>query len=189
MGINKFKKKLVVNVIPKPAEGNFEFEWEYIYLANSDEKVNIFSNKNGKYIPQAKDRLFFYPDCNVPRYKVREWCNKNNASVTIKEENATVKFCTEKVLEQYIDNTNFSVVSTDLFLKWIEDNCDKSKGNSVQLVNEINNINQEEILFSRNYSESAIHALIYSFYGSKYQEYGYKHDFNKYSTNSSVESL
>lgn len=45
-----------------------------------------------KYKPQAGDRLFIYPDSNIPRFKLKNFCEKHKVSIAKAKETATVFF-------------------------------------------------------------------------------------------------
>lgn len=92
------------------------------YISSSE---TVFTPaKEGDYVPKEKDKLFFYPGCDVPRHKVRDWAADKKISITIKEENATVKFGSNKSVKACINVGvhNYFQLYRDRFIKWLHFN-------------------------------------------------------------------
>jgi uncharacterized protein YifE (UPF0438 family) len=89
--------------------------------------------ENNIYTPVAKDKLYFYPNCTVPRFKIREFWGKNKkVAVTIKETKATHFFLSHKK-EVYVNNDGGNYeVDAKVFKKWLEDNKSKFEKNNLE---------------------------------------------------------
>jgi hypothetical protein len=76
--------------------------------------------KDKTYSPTAKDKLYFYPNCTVPRFKIREMWKPKKVSVTIKEDNGTHKFLNAN-RSKYTDNlSNIYKVPVDVITTWFK---------------------------------------------------------------------
>ena len=53
-------------------------EYKSVEVFNESPSLKILK---GLYVPVAKDRLYIFPDCNIPRFKVKGFCEANNLSV------------------------------------------------------------------------------------------------------------
>lgn len=87
-------------------------------------------NKNlqfKEYIPKEKDRLFFYPGCDVPRYKVRSWVENIKGSITIKVDSATVRFASKNSIDACITFKRVIKVDKKPFIDWLTINYGTSE--------------------------------------------------------------
>lgn len=63
-----------------------------------------------KYTPTAGDRIFIYPDSNIPRFKLKNFCDKHKVSVAKAKESATVFFMDPETANKdgkYYDSDNY----------------------------------------------------------------------------------
>lgn len=74
-----------------------EFTWDRIKVLTDDSGLPI-SNMNKikkefkkEYIPVKGDKLWFYPGCKIPRFKVKQFCQKYGVSVVKDKTKATIK--------------------------------------------------------------------------------------------------
>lgn len=128
---------VITNVVP-PADGDSSFIWEKRKIYTSPSMIGTFKlNLEKNYEPKEKDKLYFFPGCNAPRFKVRNWAEKHKIAVTIKKENATAMFASEESLRACFDHQYYPKMPRSYCLQWIIENFDMAKGNAQQLYNEI----------------------------------------------------
>ena len=92
------KKYLVLDLIDNPTYNEFTDNFQKIIkprivtgFLRSDVKEVLSINSNWE--PKDNEKIYFFPGCTVPRFKVRD-----KYAVTIKPENATVAFINPKNL-------------------------------------------------------------------------------------------
>lgn len=92
----------------------------YSVVREQDLKDCYSKLKDKTYSPTAKDKLYFYPNCIVPRFKIREMWKPKKVAVTIKEDNGTHKFlCSEISKYSEVLNSVFKVPS-DIIITWFK---------------------------------------------------------------------
>ena len=135
MNVQDFNPVTLITKIPKPNDDIKQFEWNSLNIYK--ETVNSYTVRsktkvktNGKeYIPSPKDKIYFYPGCDVPRYKVRDWAQKNNASITVIPEKATIKIASEQSKADCYSYDTLVKVNRNQFLKWLDYNYNLGDGN------------------------------------------------------------
>ena len=65
----------------------------------------------GLYVPAAKDKLFIFPNCNIPRFKVKSFCESTDTAVVKFKEKANIWF------------TNKENIDTELIEKLYHTEC------------------------------------------------------------------
>ena len=125
MNLQDFNDELVITKISPPKNVAQDFTWEF-RNQHVDQYSHIDVDKldlNGKkYIPAAKDRLYFFPGCDVPRYKVRDWAKKNNASVTINIDTANILVGVPNTVYKCLSHRDLTKVPTKSVLQWLNAN-------------------------------------------------------------------
>ena len=53
----------------------------------------------GLYVPTAKDKLFIFPNCNIPRFKVKSFCESTDTAVVKFKEKANIWFTNKENLK------------------------------------------------------------------------------------------
>jgi hypothetical protein len=53
----------------------------------------------GLYVPTAKDKLFIFPNCNIPRFKVKAFCESTDTAVVKFKEKANIWFTNKENLQ------------------------------------------------------------------------------------------
>ena len=71
------------------------------------------------YIPVKGDRLYFIPGCNIPRFKVKKFCEKTNTTVVKYRDKATVKFIGHDSIENYFGGGHFMYFDTKKIINHI----------------------------------------------------------------------
>ena len=153
----QFSKGLYIAHLPPPpgvtknySDGD-QFEYEEINIfTGRDDEIKITCN--GTYVPTAKDKLYFFQGCNVPRYKVREWGKKHDISITSKADKATAKFIPRKGITDLIKNTWMGRVSRPDMLEFIINNYDIKSGTGQEMFDLISNSNVNYIYLNYVYT-------------------------------------
>ena len=154
MNLQEFKDEIIIKDMPYPNDENQVFEW----ITHKVKEATNYSSKIpmsfASYVPKAKDKLYFYPACNVPRYKVRDWGKKNNISITVMEDKATAKFATDQTLNKFIGYEVYTQIEKDKFINWLAINkYDASLDSYSRLVAEIK-ASTGEFVNLQNYSSN-----------------------------------
>lgn len=91
-------------------------------VSDADVKKVIMTLESKSYTPTSGDKLYFYPGCTVPRFKVRELFNPKGVSVTIKESNGTHLFISPDI-SNYIESGSYKykIPKTEL-VEWLNKN-------------------------------------------------------------------
>jgi hypothetical protein len=140
MNLQQFKDEIVINHLPYPNESEQIFKWYDSKFYNDGRLYNKPLIPNNKYSPKVKDKLYFYPDCNVPRYKVREWAKKNDISITVIKEKSNAKFATNDTIKSYINNGVFVKINKIDFISWLDiNNYDKTSASYITLITVLTN--------------------------------------------------
>jgi len=96
-------------------------EYEHIWVVPCS--VQNLSNsviKGDAYTPTKGDRIWFYPGCDVPRFKVKQFCVKNDIAVVKYAEKANVKFIGPETIKELVKiQYTHSIPKVD-FLKWFD---------------------------------------------------------------------
>lgn len=73
-----------------------------------------------KYVPQKGDKLWFYPGCDIPRFKVKQFCLDNKVAVVKYKEKATVRFIGPEIFKTLIESKWAYYVEKKQFLDWLD---------------------------------------------------------------------
>lgn len=150
-----FNDSIYISHIPTPdgVKSGEVFEWEQRLVYYDDcYRMNLEKLKtNGKeYIPSPKDKLFFYPGCDVPRYKVRDWASKKDVSITIKVDNASVRFISNKTLSSCYSYISSIKVKRSSFIQFLDHNYSSTNGKLADLRKELDECQDIFVYLSRD---------------------------------------
>lgn len=155
MQLHNFIDVIHITNIPDPNTRS-SFTWKKKKIYNPDMNFNLDKVLDGDkiYKPSNKDKLYFFSDCTVPRYKVRGWAQKNKISITIKEENADVKFATPAILMDNITNFYGCQVKKDVFITWLHNNYNASYDyfDHLNLIDHINSSDGKYVFLHNKYT-------------------------------------
>ena len=123
-------------------------------------EVEIF-NKNPlgrglprKYKPTAGDRIFIYPDSNIPRFKLKKFCDAHKVSIVKAKENANVFFMDDHTANK--DNAFFGedsypyLVYKDYFLDYLKRATKVNDKRYTKLITDITN-STESVVYVEDY--------------------------------------
>jgi len=134
MDLAHFKDYILITQATHPGEEEQEFGWRTAKMCDVNKVEAI---KLNTYVPASKDKLFFFEGCNVPRYKVRDWGKKNDATVTIKPDTATALFARKTSIYEYLNHEYVVRVNKISFLSWLDKNYNIGDGNISVLYKEV----------------------------------------------------
>ena len=96
---------------------------EVLNTVNQDTLSELVTDLAEKiYTPTAKDKLYFYSDCVVPRFKVREMWKPKKVAITVKEEYGTHLFLSAKYNKYINTNGYYYKCDAEEFKKFIDIN-------------------------------------------------------------------
>jgi hypothetical protein len=121
--------------------------------------IEIFENSPlkglpRKYMPTAGDRIFIYPDSNIPRFKLKSFCEKHKLSIAKAKETANVFF-----MDPDSANRNNAYYSTDnyahlmhrsYFLDYVKKATRVGDKRYIQLITDLTN-SQEDVIYLEDY--------------------------------------
>lgn len=153
MDLNNFEDAIVIDLIPNPNASVKTFEWKTVkvQLDNTVSSVTKIETNGKKYIPKAKDKLYFFPGCDVPRFKARDWASKKDISITIKPENATAMFGSPTSSLRCLSYDKMLRVKRQTAITWLEANYDLEEGNVKNIHQDISESTSIYVYLCNNY--------------------------------------
>lgn len=95
--------------------------YDTIRIIESRNSKDILSNLiTTKYMPVKGDKIWFYPGCTIPRFKVKQFCQAANVAVVKYKEKASIRFIGPESFEQMIESISNRYVNKDMFLRWLD---------------------------------------------------------------------
>lgn len=97
-----------------------EYDNYLLDLTKEDPKVSVYQiltylkTNKAEYEPSPKDKIYFLPDCTVPRFKIKKLCEEYNTAV--------VKFIDKATNIFYGPNTVKSILETSSYLYKVDRN-------------------------------------------------------------------
>jgi hypothetical protein len=143
---HEFEDAVFITNLPEPKKGN-DREATGLIL-----KVRRNAQATGKvtakpYTPTPKSKVYFYPGCNVPRFKVREWGKKHGITVTIKQANATATFASDKSIDSLIQTEWRATVKRQHLLSYLSTNYVLTEGTRLKEIYDLIVNNQSEYVY------------------------------------------
>jgi len=176
MNLALFSDQLIIKGIPRPDEKEQIFKWEIrkTLLTPSDLNVNKAVGCAREYVPQPKDKLFFFPGCDVPRYKVRDWGTKNDATITVAENKATAKFASPDSIMECLTVNHSPEIPKATFLSWLNTNYNLGDGNIAEIYKEVDESANNFVYLSRPLSGYNSRTFTGQYNNGNYKNMGYK---------------
>lgn len=87
--------------------------------------VNALSLK--QYNPSSNDKIYFLPECTVPRFKVKQFCEKHNNAVVKYKEKANVIFCSNDTLDELVSTASNNFYYREPILDWFKKRAPKTE--------------------------------------------------------------
>lgn len=119
--MKQLSEYLIITQLSTPKEIKEENEYAvFTTMSKAPDSLTYTSLDVGtSYQPSAKDRLYFYPNCSVPRHKVREWGSKYNVSITNKQEAATHCIVSKTSMKEFFTSFSGYRIPRLKFFDWL----------------------------------------------------------------------
>jgi len=153
MNLQNFEDAIVIELIPNPKAQTKTFGWKTlkVQIDNTVSSVTKIETNGKKYIPKAKDKLYFFPGCDVPRFKARDWASKNDIFITIKPESATAMFGHSASSLRCLSYDKMLQVERQTVIDWLDINYDLEDGNVKNIHKDISESTAKFVYLSRDY--------------------------------------
>jgi hypothetical protein len=121
--------------------------------------IEIFENSPlrglpRKYKPTAGDRIFIYPDSNIPRFKLKNFCEKHKVSIAKAKETANVFFMDPDSANSsgtYYSTDNYAyLMHRSYFLEYVKKATRVGDKRYIQLITDLTN-SQEDVIYLEDY--------------------------------------
>ena len=125
MNLSKYKTAVVIDRSPNPTDkpNDTSFDFKVVNVFEWEDVKDPIAHTLKTYTPGNKDKLFFYPGCDVPRYKVRSWAQNKNISITTNEAKATHVIAGIKTVSNCVNRSNrFMSDHADVYCNWLDKN-------------------------------------------------------------------
>lgn len=139
MNLQHLSDEILIIDIPFPNSSEQVYTWKNIKMCDKSTVKKDLSLSKVNYVPKAKDKLYFYPGCNVPRYKVRNWCKKNGSTITVKEDKSTVRFVSDSSIDKCFDYGIYMQIDKYEFINWLNANKYEQSAGYIELTSLIKN--------------------------------------------------
>jgi len=146
--MDQFKKTIhITGVETTPHGPKFTYEFNtYDVSKNPDDNLYIQVNqslfKDKKYEPKANDKIYFFPGCNIPRFKLKEYCSKHKvAPVKFKIRANVVIMGPESYKDLFVLKRD-ARISWDTFSKFVEDMFPLGDPRTLQLKHDMKDVNE-----------------------------------------------
>ena len=143
--INK-QQTILIEKMPLNGYSNQTLEYKSVEVFDEAPLLTVLK---GLYVPVAKDRLYIFPDCNIPRFKVKGFCEANNLSVAKFKNTANIWFSNEdNIKDSYFEKFRYSSsVTKRAILKYLNEAKLKYNGNDlIELIQSIENTQANFVL-------------------------------------------
>lgn len=139
------------------------FSWDevYYYAKPNASISDLFAQsiKRKKYSPYKGDKLFFYPNCTVPRFKVSSYNEKHGTKTTRAEADATAKFVSEKYFTELIRNSHYDYsMDKQMFIAFLRKYFLAYNGTD-ELINALNTCEGEHVYYKYRVTNDMAHIV------------------------------
>lgn len=96
------------------------FTYSHKMILEDDQLKNILLKT--EYTPEAKEKIYIYPEADVPKFKVKPFCDKYDVSLVRDKTKASRKFITKKFIESIRENSNikYNFIDITFFKNWFK---------------------------------------------------------------------
>lgn len=149
--INKQQTIYIEKMPIKDQSGsNAILQYKSVELFDKAPSLNVLK---GLYVPIAGDKLYIFPDCNIPRFKVKGFCETNKTSVAKFKDTANIWFSNESnIKDSYFQEFNYcATITKRAILKYLGEAKLRYNGNDlIELIQAIENAQANFVLIHRN---------------------------------------
>lgn len=72
------------------------------------------------YVPAKGDKIWFYPGCDIPRFKVKRFCQDNDVAVVKYREKSSVRFMGPETMNEMVSQRSTYCSTKDEFISWLD---------------------------------------------------------------------
>ena len=161
---NTFKQCILITQMD-PLSRLIKYETKYVN-AKKDEESKITVSES-VYSPSKGDKIWFYPGCDIPRFKVKQFCIKTGVSVVKNKDRSNVRFIGPDTLNTMIHQLWYYEMTKANFLQWfdtvmcnayeeLKDIIIKSEHSSIYLSSHVaSQFNNKELFASKTLGSNA----------------------------------
>lgn len=95
-------------------------QWDTKYMLPANNGTLITFAATTIYVPTKGDKLWFYPGCDIPRFKVKQFCTTHDVAVVKYKDKSSVRFMGPESIREMIETYNGRFVPKDVFLAWLD---------------------------------------------------------------------
>ncbi len=140
---------IMIDVLKKP-----ENTIEYCQIELFDK--NPLRGLQRKYTPTEGDRIFIYPDSNIPRFKLKKFCDQYKVSIAKVKETANVFFMDDQTANKenkYYDTDNYpDLMYKDYFLDFLKRATKVNDQRYVKLIADLSSSTEDVIFLNGSYT-------------------------------------
>ena len=116
--VNKQTAVYIESLPIKNSSYNKELKYSIREVFNNYSPLSILK---GLYVPVAKDKLFIFPNCNIPRFKVKSFCESTDTAVVKFKEKANIWFTNKENIDtEFIEKLyNTECITKKAILKYL----------------------------------------------------------------------
>jgi hypothetical protein len=107
-------------IIDRMDEASRLIQWSRKYTLPVHNGTLITFATATPYTPTKGDKLWFYPGCEIPRFKVKQFCVKHDVSVVKYKDKSSVRFMGPESIKELIESYNGRATTKDIFLQWLD---------------------------------------------------------------------
>lgn len=83
-------------------------------------KTSTLTSFSAIYTPKQGDKLWFYPGCTIPRFKLKQFCNAHGTALVKYIDKANVKFTSEESISEILMNNSANAMGKEEFITWLD---------------------------------------------------------------------
>jgi len=166
-------------VIDNIATGEYH---EQVIGSLEDFSKDVKIKKN--YTPKKDDKTFIFPGCNIPRFKYKQFCERENISLVKYKERANVHFmnddCVLNLLYNY--DTDYRLIDSSAFIDYLNHilSLTHNEGGYLKELREaIRNTNNDCVLYQRVKYEQVRYVNAARPYGITYKGFKFLYTFKQ----------
>lgn len=89
-------------------------------VLRTDSDGSILSFNTHKYVPAKGDKIWFYPGCEVPRFKVKQFCIKHDVAVVKYKEKSSVRFIGPEAIKNLLHQFSAYCIDKQYFINFLD---------------------------------------------------------------------
>lgn len=150
--MNKLKGRILVDIEDlDTTNGNIAYNIKEYFLSDPLDSI-----LNKKYVPKAGDRIFIYPNSDIPRFKMKSFCEKHKVSVAKSKDTANVFFMnpnTANSNEEFFDYQRNNVfMYREYFLDYIKRSTKVGDVRYINLIKDLTDNTDSVIILHDKYT-------------------------------------